>query len=154
MNRIVVVTGSRDWRYPAFVSLTLNAIYARSGPFHLYHGDCRDKDDNPCGADYHADLWARSETGMIIKRHPADWSRYGNAAGPIRNGEMTFDAYTAVGGDLSMIQLVAYKRRPISKGTDNCIKEAKKLGIYTTTWTEADVPTYMKPEPPKTRKGI
>ncbi len=150
VNRIVVVTGSRDWRYPGFVSIVLNAIYARSGKFTLYHGDCRDRFGNPCGADHHADTWAKSAIGMLVKRYPADWATHGYSAGPIRNREMVEDALAAVDGDLQSIQLVAFQRKN-SRGTQNCINEARRLNIYDTVWTEDDVPEYMQPEtrPPR-----
>lgn len=45
------------------------------------HGDC------PTGADTYASAWA-FELGLEQEKHPADWSKHGNAAGPIRNQEM------------------------------------------------------------------
>ena len=39
------------------------------------------------GADSLGEEWAK-ENGITIERYPAQWSRYGGAAGPIRNAEM------------------------------------------------------------------
>ena len=39
------------------------------------------------GADRLGEKWAQSN-GISVERFPAQWSRYGGAAGPIRNQEM------------------------------------------------------------------
>lgn len=44
------------------------------------------------GVDARGERWAR-EHGVSLTRFPADWSRYGPAAGPIRNSNMA--AYAA-----------------------------------------------------------
>lgn len=59
-----------------------------------------------------------SEHGIPCERHPADWGKYGRAAGPIRNREMAqcADALIAVISGTS-------------KGTRNMIKLANDAGL-------------------------
>lgn len=49
----------------------------------------------PRGADVYGEEWAIAH-GKTLKRHPADWQRFGDAAGPIRNNEMSLLADAAV----------------------------------------------------------
>ena len=79
-----------------------------------------------------ADKIAREEAeklGMNVERYPAEWDKYGRAAGPIRNTEMREkgkpDKVVAFHNDISK-----------SKGTKNMIEQAKKFGISTEIKTE------------------
>lgn len=72
------------------------------------------------GVDFLGERWAR-EHGVLLTRFPADWSAYGKAAGPIRNGEMA--AY--VGKEGALLALWDGK----SKGTKNMIDQAEKHGL-------------------------
>lgn len=59
--------------------------------------------------------------GFEVRRFPADWKKYGRAAGPIRNREMLDqkpDLVIAFHSDLSK-----------SRGTADTVREAKKRGI-------------------------
>lgn len=78
-NKLLVITGSRDWDDEDAVLMLL----AQFDPewTMVYHGKC------PTGADAIADRIAR-ELGFVVIPFPADWDRYGNAAGPKRNREM------------------------------------------------------------------
>ena len=67
-----------------------------------------------------ADDWAVAH-GLEPERHPADWKRYGRAAGPIRNQEMV-----NLGADVCL----AFPREG-SRGTKNCMEAARKAGIPT-----------------------
>lgn len=138
---IIIITGSRDWRHPAFVGCVLNTRYVKYGPFILYHGDCRDRNGNPIGADAHADRWAQTAHGIDVRPRPADWNRYGNAAGPIRNREMVHEAAWAA-GDLNEVRCDAFQRDD-SRGTQNTIDICEGLGIHVDVWTEADVQRLM-----------
>jgi hypothetical protein len=71
------------------------------------------------GADTLGELWA-VENCIPIKKFPADWSKYGNAAGPIRNEQM------ARYGNA----LVAFLAKD-SIGTRDMIARAKKYGLPT-----------------------
>lgn len=69
------------------------------------------------GVDTLGELWAK-HVGISVKPFPADWKRYGKAAGPIRNEEMAkyADACIAI-------------MRPNSRGTLDMVKRAKKKGL-------------------------
>lgn len=69
------------------------------------------------GADTLGEEWAK-ENGKSVKRFPADWKRYKNAAGPIRNKQMADYADA----------LVAFLH-PDSRGTKDMIKQATKAGL-------------------------
>ncbi len=60
--------------------------------------------------------------GFTVQGFEADWDKYGNGAGPIRNTQMLVegkpDKVVAFHNDLSK-----------SKGTANMIKQAKRLGV-------------------------
>lgn len=62
------------------------------------------------------------ELGYEVRVHPADWERYGRAAGPIRNKHMLV---------MEMPDLVVAFHRDLAKsrGTANCVEQAKKMNI-------------------------
>lgn len=69
------------------------------------------------GADYLGECWAK-ENDIPVRRFEADWGRFGNPAGPIRNKEM------AVYGT----HLIAFWDGK-SKGTMNMIEEAVRAHL-------------------------
>lgn len=125
----ILVTGSRDWRDRRAVGQALVSAIEDHGA-HLIvpdnvvgqqmqwervtvvHGDC------PRGADRIASRIAEA-WGMQVEAHPADWARYGRAAGHRRNAEMV-----ALGADLC----VAFPLGE-SRGTRDCIRRARAAGI-------------------------
>src|SRR6187551_1734503 len=74
------------------------------------------------GADYLGEVWAEGN-GLPIMRFPADWDKYGRAAGPIRNRKMAEHADAVV-------------LLPGGKGTASMAKEAAKAGIIIYDWRE------------------
>lgn len=76
----LVITGSRDWTNRPFLYGILDRIYDVR-PFDvLIHGDAR-------GVDRMGRDWA-IENGIAVMKFPANWTKHGKSAGPIRNGEM------------------------------------------------------------------
>ena len=74
----------------------------------LVHGDAR-------GADRMAEhIW--SEVGEPVEAHPADWEKYGRAAGPKRNQEML---------DSGVDLVLAF---PGGRGTADMVKRARAAG--------------------------
>ena len=79
----LLVTGSRTWDDVQAIERALAVILDRhpEGVL-LVHGAC------PHGADAIAAAYAARTPGYRIEAHPADWRRYGRAAGYRRNAEM------------------------------------------------------------------
>jgi hypothetical protein len=78
----ILLTGSRDWDDEAPIRAALVQLAAATpGPHVLVHGAC------PTGGDAVADRIA-ADLGLAVERHPADWARYGKAAGYRRNADM------------------------------------------------------------------
>lgn len=79
---VILVSGSRDWTDVETIHAVLQRWVGRAlVPVVIMHGDC------PTGADRIANDWAEAK-GIKVDRHPAQWEKYGKAAGPIRNTEM------------------------------------------------------------------
>lgn len=99
----VIIAGSRDINdYP----LLLDTI--EECPFDITEVVC----GMARGVDTLGKRWAEAN-GIPVTEFPANWSKYGRAAGPIRNEEMAkyADALIAV-------------RRPESRGTKDMVKRA------------------------------
>ena len=67
------------------------------------------------GTDLMAERYAK-EKGFALEIYPADWKKYGKAAGPIRNRQMVENADT----------VIAFVSKTAS-GTKNLIENAKRL---------------------------
>jgi predicted polyphosphate/ATP-dependent NAD kinase len=103
----VLVTGGRKYANRARVYSALDAVHAKHGISLLIEGGAR-------GADRLARDWAK------LRRVPhetceADWDRYGNAAGGIRNSQMLADwkpeAVVAFKGGTGTADMVAKAER-------------------------------------------
>lgn len=112
----VIVSGDRNWPCFRMASLVLDRLRKRYGAENLVivHGHC------PTGVDRE---FERVAGFMNIKRerHPADWERLGDRAGPIRNQEMV---------DLGASFCIAC--HPFirdSRGTKDCARRAIEAGI-------------------------
>lgn len=114
----VLVTGGREWNLTTtmrkrFAQLPLGTV--------IIHGNER-------GADKTADFIAKS-MGFETEPFDADWFHLGNEAGPRRNRKMLDtkpDLVLAFHDDL-------YGR---SKGTRDCVQEARRRGIPVELFTE------------------
>ena len=104
----VIIAGSRSWTDWDIMKSSLDRMKEKITE--VVSGTAR-------GADEMGEWWAQ-ENNIPIKRFPADWSRYGKAAGFIRNEEMAKYADA----------LVAF-RVGHTKGTSNMIKLAYKYGL-------------------------
>jgi hypothetical protein len=120
----VLVTGSRDWSDPGIINKALIQAYSWwteidpwGTEFVVVHGAAR-------GADTMADEWActqaATEPRIKPESHPADWERYGNAAGHKRNQEML---------DTGIDLVLAFQWSEKSPGTKGCVRMAKRMGI-------------------------
>jgi YspA, cpYpsA-related SLOG family len=110
----LLVTGSRTWDDPRSIEQALTVILARHpGGVVLVHGAC------PHGADAIAAAYAARTPGYQIEAHPADWHRYGRAAGHRRNAVMIT---LGAGGCVAFI-------RAASPGSTATVRLAKAAGI-------------------------
>ena|SRR5271156_3821389 len=73
----ICVTGGRHFDETAYIFAVLDAHHVEV----LIHGDC------PTGLDHWADEWAKARQ-IPVRKFPADWDKFGRAAGPIRNQQM------------------------------------------------------------------
>jgi hypothetical protein len=104
----VLITGSRHWSNAEAVEKVVSALPTGSV---VIHGGAR-------GADSLADHAARCR-GLEVISEAANWSKYGRAAGPIRNKNLLM-----YGPDCVVAFLA-----PNSRGTANMIAQAQKAGL-------------------------
>lgn len=107
----IIVCGGRDFANRQALWAALNTInHSERGPIRqVVHGNAR-------GADAMAGAWAR-ENKITEWPVPAEWSKYGNSAGPRRNKQM-------LGMDIDLV--VAF---PGGRGTKNMVKQARSRGV-------------------------
>lgn len=108
MSDVILITGSRYW-----TDRTVIAERLRQEPegTTLIEGGA-------AGADHIAAEIGR-ELGFKVIEVPANWARFGPAAGPIRNRTML---------DMLPHRVIAFSKNN-SKGTRDCIKAARERGI-------------------------
>lgn len=115
----ILVTGSRDWTDEATVRAALARQTLLNHPdekYTLVHGDAR-------GLDRIAAKIAK-EFDWEVEAYPADWERFGKAAGAHRNELMC-----AKGADVCLAFPL-----PQSRGTYDCARRAGRLGIRVVTY--------------------
>lgn len=117
----VLICGDRHWSDHAMIEAELSTL--AEGSIIIQGG--------APGADDIADTVARAlSLGSISYR--ADWDRYGRRAGPIRNREML---------DTNPQEVWAFHDDiEHSKGTRDCVKEAKRRGIPVRVFSHAKEP--------------
>jgi len=109
----IIVCGDREWTNQGVIDRELEALAIEFPKLTIIEGCAR-------GADSMAESWADWYEVPIIHR-PADWDRYGKAAGPIRNRAMLDE-----GPDL----VVAFHRNlNKSRGTRNMVEIARAAGV-------------------------
>lgn len=108
----VIVCGSRTWDNPHPIWQSLERIAEQHPDAEIIHGAAR-------GADSLADAAAKA-LGLKVTPVPADWEKFGKAAGPMRNKQML---------DLAPDRLLAFRCPGQSKGTDHMITIARRAGV-------------------------
>lgn len=78
---IVIICGSRGFIDYEFINRHLDHFFKNQKPDEIIHGDCKDSADM-CAKRY------AEENGIKCTPYPAEWKKYGKAAGPIRNTTM------------------------------------------------------------------
>lgn len=115
----VLVCGSRDFTdrrivYTVLVGMTYFSFKSDS-PVVVIEGGA-------LGADRFAAEWAEGSNHL---RFPADWTKHGKAAGPIRNQTMLDEGKPDI--------VVAFVNKPLaeSRGTADMVRRARKAGVPT-----------------------
>lgn len=111
----VLVTGSRHWINVTLIDTTLTNL----NPDIVIHGGAK-------GADTIAGMWARIR-GKIERVYPAQWDKYGKAAGTNRNLQM-LACENLIELDNPIDCVVAFPL-PNSIGTHHMLKIAKAAGV-------------------------
>lgn len=106
----VLVRGGRNFEDFEHVQRELDHFHQQYHFTELIHGCAR-------GADTAAGRWARSEH-IKVREFPADWKKFGKAAGHIRNQQMLQEGKPDI--------VIAF---PGGKGTANMIRQAQDAGI-------------------------
>lgn len=109
MAKKILIAGSREYDNYEEAEAVLNEFFSDTEEAVILSGACR-------GADKIGERYAE-EHGFEVKRYPADWKRYGRAAGPIRNEEMVRDA-----------DVIICFWNGKSRGSRSLIEYAEKLG--------------------------
>jgi YspA, cpYpsA-related SLOG family len=116
----ILVCGDRNWTDPDPIAYALQELLSFFGPFELVEGASR-------GADQLARVAAK-RLGLGFIEYPAEWTRYGLAAGPIRNETML------VAGGPSLV-LAFHNRLQFSKGTRDMIDRSQAAGLHVILYT-------------------
>lgn len=109
----ILVCGDRNWTNKQVIYNTLKELETLYSDITIVHGDC-----------YGADKLAGDagvKLAYKIKAFPADWDKYGKAAGPIRNSQMLKENIEFV---------IAFHDNILdSRGTKDMISKSLKAGI-------------------------
>ncbi len=110
----VLVCGDRNWTDGQAIERELLKLCRQTLVSRVIHGAAR-------GADT---LAGRAAKNLYIPQipFPAQWDKYGRAAGPIRNQQMLDD------GRPDLV-LAFHENIKASKGTKDMVRRAKKAGI-------------------------
>ncbi len=113
MSLLIIVTGGRDYRFRDRLHEELDMLK----PVLVIDGGCL------TGADLFARDWA-DENGIMSITVNALWKSHGRAGGPRRNRRMVKLLRDLTGPAKRLV--VAF---PGGKGTHNCKKEARAIGL-------------------------
>lgn len=110
----LLVCGSRDWADRDAMYGFLDRLAALYDIDVVIEGEAR-------GADMMAAEWAEAR-GYSVLRFPADWSRHGKRAGPIRNEQMLVE------GKPDLV-VAFHPHIAESKGTADMVRRARKAEV-------------------------
>jgi hypothetical protein len=106
----VIIAGGRDFTDYELLKEKCDKILSSQKEIKIVSGNAQ-------GADYLGERYAK-ERGYNLILFPADWKKYGKAAGPIRNTQMAENSDS----------LIAFWDGK-SRGTKHMINTATKLGL-------------------------
>ena len=113
----VLVCGSRDFQAGTGLFEALDMLHMEHELTLIIEGEAK-------GADTLAREWAEMRDIPVLK-FPADWKKYGRAAGPIRNKQMLDE------GKPDLVMAFPSNGLKNSKGTKNMVEQARAAGITT-----------------------
>lgn len=108
----VLICGDRNWQDRELIHSWVDKL-AYQGYNTIIEGEARGADQ--ISRELGEELW------FTVLRFPADWDKYGRAAGPIRNRQMLDEKPDLV--------LAFHNNIQTSKGTADTVREAKRRGI-------------------------
>ena len=127
----VLISGDRNWDDPKPIAYIMQEIVTSYiGEVTFVHGLAR-------GADTMCDVIAKLYN-YNVEGYPADWTKHGKAAGPIRNQEM-LDTIDPESEDMV---IGFHKDIENSKGTKDMLKRSKKKGVKTFLYDGTDMMPY------------
>ena len=110
----ILVCGDRNWNDWKYLEAALDIINDATPISVIIEGEAK-------GADSFARNWAESRN-IPVEKYPAEWKRWGHAAGPIRNKQMIEEGKPD--------QVIAFHSDITnSKGTKNMVELATKNNI-------------------------
>ena len=110
-NKRILICGDRNWNHPEIIDSFIKSLPKDAV---IIEGECR-------GADIQSRISAKKYGHEVIP-FKADWKRYGNSAGPIRNAEMLEK------GKPDLV-VAFHENLEQSKGTRNMVTQAMAKGI-------------------------
>lgn len=114
MKQYLLVTGDRNYTNKELINRLFVEEISPSYPncdYDFVHGACK-------GADLLASSVAQ-KLGYKVLAYPADWEKYGKAAGPIRNQQMI--------KLLPAVVMIFHDDLKNSKGTRSCLNELARI---------------------------
>lgn len=121
----VIITGDRNWADDASIRHVLTALHAVHPDTIIVQGGAR-------GADHIARRIAEALFGPAqVETHPADWYKYGRAAGLIRNQFMLDESYrrAIIDGHKVRLGIAFHADLTNSRGTKDMCHRLLKAGI-------------------------
>jgi len=113
----LIIAGGRNYILNLGDLLKLQSLFEDEGVTAVVSGGCK-------GADECGERWALSN-GIPVDVFDADWTRYGNYAGPLRNKKMARYADAVV-------------LFPGGRGTESMHREAKTYGLKIYDWRKTN----------------
>jgi GDP-D-mannose dehydratase len=118
----VLICGSRDWDSFESILEQIMLLYQKYGDdFVVIEGEAK-------GADSIARTCAE-KFDIEVEKYPANWDKYGRAAGPVRNKQMLVE------GQPDLV-LAFSKNLSTSKGTKNMVDQAREAGVEVRVYNE------------------
>lgn len=117
----VLVCGSRDYHDRETLYFHMDGFaFMKDGIELIIEGEAK-------GADTLAREWAEA-VGIPVMKFPADWKKYGRAAGPIRNKQMLEKGKPDL---VIAFPLGEFDDPKHNRGTRDMVKQARAAGIKT-----------------------